>query len=707
MSLGSQNAKRRSVWHWVQANVAAKLGIGFLMMGAMVIACAATGGYLIHRYDQSLAFLTEKVWRTSDAATNGVLGVRAQMLAVENIRQGKEVPQNLEELERFKQDTEAAVRKICETELLPENQVQDLQNQFAGYNHSLQTLIHSYTRMNASWTKLRDHSSHFVKVGEVVEELGDSTVEELEKNPDKAFTWNGDIREKWEAADGGMESSIGFLTQLYYLEQLKSAHDVEMIKAEFATARAFHEEAMNGMLETGHFDVPFDASEFPEYQGKTYAEVYQSLFSRMVEYSDQCMADFFQYRQDAQSYQQVADQLVTIVDQLKIESENSVQSTLDRIDGDRQNAMILLISVTTVSILVAVAFGVGCTRLIAGPLRQTVEMVQDIAQGEGDLTKRLKVSGQDEIAQLAHWFNIFIEKLQGLIQHIAANAVSMDTSANSLDVAATSLISGVEKTRGESSSVRQSSTEMMHAITEVSQTTNGMSESMRVIATSLQEMTNTIEDIARNSERAASSMSRTSQLAESSNEKISTLGNAANDIGYVIQEVEDIAEQTNLLALNATIEAARAGEAGKGFAVVATEVKELARQTAGAIDSIRSRITHIQESSRDAVSAISEMNDMISDVNNLTSTIASAVEEQNIVTRSIAENVTNASHMTESVAMTISNSRDRSQRITEGIGTVDTITMETSHGAEQNRNTAVQMARLAEELRTLVNQFKV
>ncbi|PQO41919.1 methyl-accepting chemotaxis protein [Blastopirellula marina] len=706
MSLGSKTS-RRGVWQWIQSRVAAKLGIGFLVMGVMVIACAATGGYLIHRYDNSLAFLTQEAWRTSGAAMDGVLGVRAQMLAVENIRQGIEVSQNMASLEQSKITTQEAFQTIAETSVIPGEQVHALQEQFQRYNGALEQLVASYTQMDQSWTALREHSNHFVKVGEIVEELGDSTVEELEQNPDKPFTWNGEIREKWEAADGGMESSIGFLTQLFYLEQLKSAQDIPQMQREISEARAFHQEAMSGMLATGRFDAPFTSSEFPQFQGRTYADVYRSLFSRMAECSDKCINDLLAYRTSAANYQQVAAQLVNHVDQLKEASESSVQRTLDQIDGDRHFAVMLLVGVTAIAVCVAIAFGVICTRAIAGPLRRTAEMVHDIAEGEGDLTKRLKVSGQDEIAQLAYWFNTFVEKLQGLIQHIAANAASMDSSASELDVAATSLINGVEKTRGESTSVRKSSEEMQHAIGDVSETINNMSGSMRLVASSIQEMTTTIDDIARNSERAASNMSRTSQLAESSNHKIETLGSAANDIGCVIQEVEDIAEQTNLLALNATIEAARAGEAGKGFAVVATEVKELARQTAGAIDSIRKRITHIQDSSREAVSAISEMNGMISDASNLTNTIASAVEEQNIVTRSIAENVTNASHMTESVAMTINSSRSQSEKITDGISTVDTVTLETSRGAEQNRNTALQMSRLAEELRTLVNQFKV
>ena len=128
-----------------------------------------------------------------------------------------------------------------------------------------------------------------------------------------------------------------------------------------------------------------------------------------------------------------------------------------------------------------------------------------------------------------------------------------------------------------------------------------------------------------------------------SNDRVGGLGQAADEIGKVIEVIQDIAEQTNLLALNATIEAARAGEAGKGFAVVASEVKDLAKQTATATDDIRKRIEGIQSIDRRRGRAPSARSPaVIGNVNDVARTIAAAVEEQSITTREISQNVSQA-----------------------------------------------------------------
>ncbi|MEW4451489.1 methyl-accepting chemotaxis protein [Bremerella sp. JC817] len=707
MSTEQMQIQRSTWWGWVNSRVGAKLGIGFLVMGLLVLSCAATGAYVVHCYDHSLDYLISNGWQANSGATQGILGVRSQMLAVENIRQGFDREENLALITTSRETSQQAFVEIMESGLIDSEHSERLQKQFVEYNSSLDNLLSLYTDMDAKRTLLRDHSNHFVKVGELVETLGDSAVEELEQNPDKPFTWNDGIAQKWEAADGGMEASIGFLTQLFYLEQIIAGRNIAESKVDLDAARKFHEEAMQGMLASGSFDVPFQSEEFPQYNSQTYSEVYRQLFREQSRLSDDFIASLSQYRQAAKDYQQIASTLVAHVEELGDDAQRAVDSTMASVDSNRQFAVISLSMVTIVALIIGVAFGVICTRSIATPLRRTVDMLRDIAAGEGDLTRRLHVSGTDEIAQLAKGFNQFVEKLQHLIRHIAQNATSIQTSATSLDSAASSLIDGARQTTSESTQVRTSSNEMEVGLGSVSSATTVMSSNIQTIASSLQEMTKTIDEIARNSERAASSMTKTSNLATASNAKIDTLGSAAEDIGSVIQQVEDIAEQTNLLALNATIEAARAGEAGKGFAVVATEVKELARQTAGAIDSIREKVLHIQNSSSEAMSAIGEMNAMISDVTQLATTIASAVEEQNIVTRSISDNVTNASEMTKTVVSTIEGSREQSERITNGIIHVDQIAQDTYRNAEQNRTTASSVAQLTHELQGLLGQFKV
>jgi methyl-accepting chemotaxis protein len=180
--------------------------------------------------------------------------------------------------------------------------------------------------------------------------------------------------------------------------------------------------------------------------------------------------------------------------------------------------------------------------------------------------------------------------------------------------------------------------------TLVSAASEQVSKSVQTVASGTEEMTASIREIAKNASEAARVASGAVKVAENTNQTISKLGDSSTEIGKVIKVITSIAQQTNLLALNATIEAARAGEAGKGFAVVANEVKELAKETAKATEDISQKIESIQGDTRHAVSAISEINGVISKINDYQNTIASAVEEQTATTSEISRNVNEAAH---------------------------------------------------------------
>jgi hemerythrin-like metal-binding protein len=185
------------------------------------------------------------------------------------------------------------------------------------------------------------------------------------------------------------------------------------------------------------------------------------------------------------------------------------------------------------------------------------------------------------------------------------------------------------------------------------------------------------------------------------------LGQAAQEIGVVTETITDISSQTNLLALNATIEAARAGSAGKGFAVVANEIKELARQTAGATEDIKAKIGGVQSSAGSAIADIEKITSVIDEVGHLVAGIATAIEEQATVTRDVAGNIAQASagvqESTERVAQTASVSRS----MAADIASVDAAASEIRAGGEQVQASAAELSHLSEQLRNLVGQFKL
>ena len=380
-------------------------------------------------------------------------------------------------------------------------------------------------------------------------------------------------------------------------------------------------------------------------------------------------------------------------------------ATASRAASQRQ--LIVLGSGSAVGTLSLVVAGLLMTGRIRRSLRRLIGALHDVAQGEGDLTRRLPVVGNDELSEMAGGFNTFAEKVQLVVRDMAGTMGALTKTSRELSETSTQLASGAEETTVQSGTVAAAAEEMSINMGNMASSTEQMSANVKTVAAAVEEMTASISEVARNAEQAASVADNAATLASVSNDRVGQLGAAADEIGKVIELIQDIAEQTNLLALNATIEAARAGEAGKGFAVVATEVKELAKQTSEAAEDIRGRISGIQAATDDAVKSIGEISQSIKSVNDVSRTIASAVEEQSITTKEIAQNIAETASASSLVSTGVAQSAAASQEITRSIAGVDTAARQTAEGAAHTQTAGSALTTLAERLHSLVGQFKV
>ena len=361
---------------------------------------------------------------------------------------------------------------------------------------------------------------------------------------------------------------------------------------------------------------------------------------------------------------------------------------------------------TVVASVFIAAIAWWMTRSVLIPIRQTTVTLKDIAEGEGDLTQRLDDSRHDELGELARWFNAFVIKIETLVIKISNNSSALGTTSEQLSETAVTLYDGASDSKTKSAVVSSAAEEMSITMSRMSENSERMSGRMKSVSVSVEEMRNTVDEIAKSATNSASVADEATRLAQESSDKISVLGEAAEQIGAVVQVIQDIAEQTNLLALNATIEAARAGEAGKGFAVVATEVKELAKQTAGATDGIRSKVELIQASTQDVIGSIDKIHVVTQKVNTEAKTIASAVEEQSSTTRGIADSVTQMSQDAEHVTLGIKETATGSQEVSSNITNVDAVLNETASAANTTKDYGTQLLEVSGELKSLVGQFK-
>ncbi|MDR6916427.1 methyl-accepting chemotaxis protein [Pseudomonas sp. 3296] len=376
---------------------------------------------------------------------------------------------------------------------------------------------------------------------------------------------------------------------------------------------------------------------------------------------------------------------------------NAVMADLQKLQGDlnaqRKSdtfgmAMVGLL-IAGIGLLVIWLVGHG----IARPLKQMVAMLDDIAKGEGDLTRRLTSDRADELGSIAKGFNTFLAKLQAMITQVVTSVQSVsDSSEHTADIAIRTNI-GVQK-----------------QMAEIDQ-----------VATAVHEMTATAQDVARNATQAAQAASHADQAAaqgmqivrDTSNSigvlaieigkavgVVQTLAKDSENINAILTAIRGIAEQTNLLALNAAIEAARAGEQGRGFAVVADEVRNLAQKTQKATEEIQTMIQQLQQGTRDVVrvmedsqnrtdesvqhaakaaEALETITQAVSVINDMNTQIASAAEEQSAVADDINRNVINIGQVANEVA----------------------------GGADESSAASADLTKLAEQQRRLINQFKV
>lgn len=359
-----------------------------------------------------------------------------------------------------------------------------------------------------------------------------------------------------------------------------------------------------------------------------------------------------------------------------------------------------------IGLTISIAISVFVGHKLSDRITAVSDRLGDIAEVDGDLTQRLDDAAPDELGQLSRNFNKFVERIQSVVQLMRTKAESMGDSSESLAATADDLTNCADETKQQSTTVAAAAEELSASTEQVALSAENVSRSVTTVADAIGEMSQSIGDVVENSTKARDIANRATHLTGSSDETMRDLNHSAEEIGQVIEVIQDIADQTNLLALNATIEAARAGDAGKGFAVVATEVKDLATQTSKATADIKRRVDAIQTSSRVTVDSIGEIDQVVKEINDVFQSISAAVEQQQQSTHSIVTNAVETKAAVEDAARLMRESSIATQEITESMSHVDSNTHRSAKGAAETRDTGIALLRLTGELQEIVSQFQ-
>ena len=351
------------------------------------------------------------------------------------------------------------------------------------------------------------------------------------------------------------------------------------------------------------------------------------------------------------------------------------------------------LAIILVVLVLAIAISLYIAGSITKPLESMKSMLQDIAQGEGDLTKRLDASSKDELGEASRCFNLFADKLQGLIRRVAETTEKVASASVQLRLNSERIATGAEEVAAQASTVATAGEEMAATSGDIAQNCSlaaGGSQQASVAAVSGAQV---VYETIRVMNSIAERVRTTAQSVEN-------LGSRSEQIGEIIGTIEDIADQTNLLALNAAIEAARAGEHGRGFAVVADEVRALAERTTKATKEIGEMIRTIQHETQTAVKAmeigVGEVAKGSEKAADSGKALEKILEQINDVTMQINQVATAAEEQTATTA-----------EISNNMHQITDVVAQTSRGAQESAASATQLSGLAEELRSVVGQFKL
>jgi len=411
------------------------------------------------------------------------------------------------------------------------------------------------------------------------------------------------------------------------------------------------------------------------------------------------------------------DQLMnkTMIEQMSVLSDNlkavvdSAAGEASRIEGETRHTISSTSSFMLIASVVALLIGVGLAALlgtaITRPLIAMTEAMRRLADGDNstDIPARER---RDEIGLMAGAVQVFKEnalrmeamrheqeaqKLRSEKERQAALRKMADTFEAQVGGVVDAVTAAAVELQAASKQMASTAQETSAQATTVSAAAEEASSNVQTVAVATEELSASINEIAGQVERSQSVAVRANEEALHTTTLIQRLSENVGSIGEIVALINDIASQTNLLALNATIEAARAGDAGKGFAVVASEVKNLANQTGKATDEIAAKISAVQSGTSDAVTAITSISKVITEVSEISSTVASAVQEQTAATSEIARNVDQASIGTLEVS--------------RNIGQVETAAHETGNAAGQINESASDLSRQADMLKTEVSRF--
>ncbi|REG85086.1 methyl-accepting chemotaxis protein [Marinomonas pollencensis] len=421
------------------------------------------------------------------------------------------------------------------------------------------------------------------------------------------------------------------------------------------------------------------------------------LLAEEIQKQDSVINDFYEYTRLNQEAEVIAKQLsssMSKVDELTKALLNSTVSMRDQAkvaaNDSAAFSTLMMGVVLLVSVLIAIAITLWVSRSIRRPLNEVMVVLGKIS--EGDFTQRSQVKTNDEFGDLSRWVNDLVVKLQQVMKDI-------DKASNDVSESAQNNVRLAGDTKVLMRSQNEQTSSVATAMTEMAATVQEVAKNSEITLSQIQHVDLRANESREQMERNITDVEHLVTQLEQSTAVVNQLDEYSQNIGRILEVIQEIAEQTNLLALNAAIEAARAGEHGRGFAVVADEVRTLATRTHSSTEEIQHVINQLQQSVKQTVASMEESrNGAYSSVENtrLVGTSINELQASMAEIRDLSTQIATAAEQQSLVA----------QDITKSVHEISDMSDQAAHGADQSEQDSSRLSSLATHQRALLTQFK-
>ncbi|WP_430459899.1 methyl-accepting chemotaxis protein [Thalassolituus sp. LLYu03] len=559
----------------------------------LFVSLFSAGQYSRTSLSNALEYITGPAWDAADGSMETAILVEREMLLMHELYTAQEL--NTRQMDDIRREASDAFGRMVASGLLEANSVSALESGLNAFYQAGDDVRSAFAAFTTERARMNANAERLVTLSEQIEEAGDQEMEALENEPDRLLSWADGIAGRWMAADGGMEATIGFYRQLHVLERMINDGVSPALETQMEEATGFLNNGRASLIASQRLNGPAPQG----FSGGTISSAYSQLVDAHNLQLSKTIAHLRDMQQALTGFNNASAHLLETLQTVEAQADAKVEGETANLDHVRTTTGTIMVSMLALCLALLAAATWYIRHRVLGSLRELASTLREIADGDGDLSRRVDGRQQDELGTIGRSFNRFVEKITQIVR-------SVDRNASDLGGGIQSCVSLSASLSRETASTATVSNAIMEALAQV----EGGADNIASGCIRVADETHKTETLASSGQQQMRQMISANQKLttdlQSACQQVVSLQDQVNGINQLLGVISDISEQTNLLALNAAIEAARAGEQGRGFAVVADEVRNLANRSAESSRQIANVIGQIVEGTNEAADKMSE-----------------------------------------------------------------------------------------------------